>query len=180
MASGRRGCRLFRRIGFAAKAVIISIAFVVPLLGLLGWKLQTLTDQALQSRMDATRAARRGSPTAILVWAHGLETAGQMPRQQAQQLAMRAVAALRYDGREYFWINDMQPRMVMHPIKPELDGKDLSQSKDPNGFALFNAFVDTVRRDGHGFVAYQWPKPGSDKPVDKISYVQGFEPWGVG
>jgi signal transduction histidine kinase len=40
------------------------------------------------------------------------------------------------------------------------------------------AFVDTVRQHGKGFVDYQWPKPGSDKPVDKVSYVQGFEPWG--
>jgi methyl-accepting chemotaxis protein len=37
--------------------------------------------------------------------------------------------------------------------------------------------VAVVRNDGKGFVAYQWPKPGSDKPVDKISFVQGFEPW---
>jgi methyl-accepting chemotaxis protein len=50
--------------------------------------------------------------------------------------------------------------------------------KDPNGFALFKAFVAKVRKDGKGFVAYQWPKPGSEKPVDKVSYVQGFAPWG--
>ena len=72
----------------------------------------------------------------------------------------------------------MQPRMVMHAIKPELDGKDLSDFKDPNGKRLFMAFVDTVRQHGKGYVDYQWPKPGFDKPVDKVSYVQGFEPWG--
>ena len=91
---------------------------------------------------------------------------------------MQAIQKLRYDGNEYFWINDMQPRMVMHPVKPELDGKELADLKDPNGFALFSAFVAKVRESGKGFVAYQWPKPGNDKPVDKISYVQGFEPWG--
>jgi signal transduction histidine kinase len=32
--------------------------------------------------------------------------------------------------------------------------------KDPNGFALFKAFVAKVRKDGKGFVDYQWPKPG--------------------
>ena len=66
----------------------------------------------------------------------------------------------------------------MHPIKPELNGRDVSGVKDPNGLHLFRAFVAKVREGGKGFVAYQWPKPGSDKPVDKISYVQGFEPWG--
>lgn len=72
----------------------------------------------------------------------------------------------------------MDVRVVMHPIKPELNGKDASGVKDPNGKAVFVAFVDQVRRAGKGFVEYQWPKPGSDQPVDKLSYVEGFEPWG--
>ena len=106
------------------------------------------------------------------------EAAGSMTREQAQALAIRQIQKLRYDEKEYFWINDMQPRMVMHPIKPNLNGKELGEMKDPNGLALFSAMVAVVRKDGKGFVAYQWPKPGSDKPVDKISFVQGFEPWG--
>ena len=171
------GVRLFRKLRFTAKAVIISLAFLLPLLGLLAWQLKTQSDQAMQSRMDATRQHVEIAH-GIIAWAHAQEAAGKMPREAAQQLARQAVATLRYDANEYFWINDMQPRMVMHPIKPELDAKDLADMKDPNGFALFSAFVATVRKDGKGFVAYQWPKPGSDRPVDKISYVQGFEPWG--
>lgn len=68
--------------------------------------------------------------------------------------------------------------MVIHPFKPELNGKFMGDMKDPNGFPLFQAFVQTGRQGGKGFVNYQWPKPGHDQPVDKISYVQGFEPWG--
>jgi methyl-accepting chemotaxis protein len=66
----------------------------------------------------------------------------------------------------------------MHPTKPELDGKDLSDDADPNGKRLFVEFVDVARRKGAGFVAYLWPKPGSSEPVRKISYVKLFEPWG--
>jgi methyl-accepting chemotaxis protein len=72
----------------------------------------------------------------------------------------------------------MHPRMVMHPMRPELDGQDLTENKDPNGKRLFVAFVDEVKRSGSGFVAYEWPKPGADKPQPKLSYVQGFAPWG--
>src|SRR5690349_16693304 len=71
----------------------------------------------------------------------------------------------------------MQPRMLMHPTKPELNGKDLSAMKDPNGKFLFVDFVDAVRKNGAGFVAYEWPKPGFDKPQPKLSYVAGFAPW---
>jgi len=171
------GVRLFRTLRFKAKALIISLAFVIPMLSLLGWLMKTQADAAMHARMDATRQHVEVA-AGVLAWAQAQEAAGKMPREQAQQMAMRAVSGLRYDGKEYFWITDMQPRMLMHPLQPELDGTDLGTNQDPNGFALFNAFVDTVRKNGKGFVAYQWPKPGSETPVDKISYVQGFEPWG--
>ena len=72
----------------------------------------------------------------------------------------------------------MQVVMVMHPIRPELNGKNLSLNKDPNGKPLFTEFVRTVEASGAGFVPYLWPKPGSDTPVEKTSYVKGFAPWG--
>lgn len=68
--------------------------------------------------------------------------------------------------------------MVMHPTKPELDGKDLSEMKDPDGKHLFVSFAETVRAQGAGFVDYQWPKPGKDAPQPKLSFVTGFQPWG--
>jgi len=171
------GVRLFRSLHFASKAFIISLAFIVPMLALLVWLLTTQTSEAMQARMSSTRQlvdVARG----IVNSAQAEEAAGSMTREQAQALAIRQIQKLRYDEKEYFWINDMQPRMVMHPIKPDLNGKELGEMKDPNGLALFSAMVAVVRKDGKGFVAYQWPKPGSDKPVDKISFVQGFEPWG--
>jgi methyl-accepting chemotaxis protein len=68
--------------------------------------------------------------------------------------------------------------MVMHPFKPELDGKDLSQNTDPTGKRLFVEFVRVVKERGEGLVDYQWPKPGSSAPAPKVSYVKGFAPWG--
>ena len=59
-----------------------------------------------------------------------------------------------------------------------MDGKDLSDNKDPNGKRLFVAFVEKVKAEGAGFVDYYWPKPGQSKPVPKISYVKGFPEWG--
>ena len=171
------GVRLFRKLNFVSKALIITLAFAIPTGLLVIWLVRAQADDALQSRMNATRQHVEVAH-GIVVWAHAQEASGKLTREQAQKLARDAIAPLRYDGSEYFWINDMQPRMVMHPIKPDLDGSDLSGMKDPNGFALFKAFVATVQSQGKGFVSYQWPKPGSDKPVDKLSYVHGFAPWG--
>ena len=107
-----------------------------------------------------------------------LATEGRMTDPEARAAALDALKQLRYEEREYFWVNDLHPRMVMHPTKPELDGKDLSDDADPNGKKLFVEFVQTVRRSGAGYVDYLWPKPGASVPVRKISYVKLFERWG--
>ena len=108
---------------------------------------------------------------------HAAAQKGDIAAADAQKRAMARLAALRYGNNDYFWINDMQPRMVMHPMKPEMNGNDLSTNKDPNGKALFVEFVNVVRKDGAGFVSYEWPKPGFNQPQPKLSYVVGFAPW---
>lgn len=102
----------------------------------------------------------------------------QSSMEAAKRKALSEVKRLRYDESNYFWVNDLSPTMVMHPIKPSLDGKDLSNFKDPNGKALFVAMAERVKADGEGIVDYYWPKPGNEEPVAKVSYVKGFEPWG--
>ena len=108
---------------------------------------------------------------------HDLQQSGELAQDQAQKAALDAISKLRYDTDNYYWINDYTPNMVMHPMKPQLVGKSLSASKDPDGTYLFMEMVKIVRQQGEGFVPYKWPKPGFDDPVDKISYVKGFAPW---
>ena len=117
--------------------------------------------------------------TALGVLTHfqALEAGGTLSREAAQQGALAVLKALRYGRNDYLWVNDLQPRMVMHPMNPKLDGQDLSTYKDPDGKALFNEMV-VVAKNGGGVVAYRWPKPGASEPVPKVSYVKQFEPWG--
>ncbi|MDO9299500.1 methyl-accepting chemotaxis protein [Bradyrhizobium sp.] len=113
----------------------------------------------------------------ILKEEHALVQKGGITDADAQKRALARVATLRYGNNDYFWVNDMHPRMVMHPMRPEMNGNDISTFKDPNGKALFVDFVNVVKKDGAGFVPYEWPKPGFDKPQPKLSYVAGFAPW---
>jgi methyl-accepting chemotaxis protein len=141
------------------------------------WLLFGLKQSLLEDREVKTRNLVEAAVTLVEHY-HNLVSPGQLDEATAQKQAAQAVKAMRYDGKEYFWINDMQPRMVMHTTKPELDGKDLSNIKDPTGKPLFVEFVRMVREHGAGFVNYMWPKPGEKDPIDKISYVKGFAPWG--
>ncbi len=114
----------------------------------------------------------------VLTYYQQLEANGSMSTAEAQKAAMDQVRLIRYGQNDYFWINDMQPVMIMHPMKPELEGQDLSNTKDPNGKALFNEMVKVAKLKGGGLVDYQWAKPGEKNPVPKISYVELFKPWG--
>ena len=106
-----------------------------------------------------------------------LAASGALPEQQARQDALETLRALHYNGKEYFWVNDMQPRMLMHP-NPRLEGKDVGDMADPNGLQLFRVMVEVAKSQGSGFVGYLWPKPGSEQPVPKVSYVTAVPAWG--
>ena len=56
-------------------------------------------------------------------------------------------------------LQDMHPRMVMHPYRPDLNGQDLSDYRDPRGKRIFAEFADVVRRRREGLVAYVWQWP---------------------
>jgi len=114
---------------------------------------------------------------AVIAEQYAQEMAGKISREEAQERAKKTIRSMRYGGEGYLWINDFDRVMIMDPIKPELEGKDLTEFKDTAGRRIFLDFVDEARK-GSGFVAYLWPKPGQSEPAKKVSYVKGFAPWG--
>jgi methyl-accepting chemotaxis protein len=165
------------KLNVAAKIQAITIVAILGLAAVVGLAAYGLRDAVTGARALKTRDLVEATH-GLLAHFEAEERAGRMSRQDAQTAAAAAVKGMRYAGQEYFFITDMAPRMVMHPTKPNLDGKDLSEMRDPNGKALFREMVEVVKANGGGFVPYQWSKPGADQPVDKISYVKGFAPWG--
>ena len=104
-----------------------------------------------------------------------------MTLQEAQDEAIRVINNLKYGSefKDYFWITDMHPKMIIHPYRPDLKGKDLREHSDPEGKKLFVECVNTVKKSGEGFVDYMWQyKEDSTLIVQKLSYVKGFENWG--
>jgi len=85
--------------------------------------------------------------------------AGKMPLAQAQDLARSTLRRERFQSGNYVWINDLRPAMIMHPMKPDMEGKDLSGYHDPNGIALFIEMVRVCAAQGEGSVRYMWPSP---------------------
>ncbi len=92
--------------------------------------------------------------------------------------ALDQIGRIRLSDGNYFWVNDLRPHMVMHPVQPELDGTDLSQKTDTAGKRLFVEMAQVARDKGEGTVAYRFGKPGKGGDYQKLSYVKLFQPWG--
>jgi methyl-accepting chemotaxis protein len=168
--------KLLRSISIRARLTLIVSGVV---LGMAIMVAVNLTSQhtALYSQQQIKVKALVETAYSIIELHYKHQQSGALSEQQAQKMAADAIAKLRYEGKNYFWINDFQPAMVMHPFKPELEGKSLLNSKDPDGNFLFRQMVEMVETSDEGFVPYKWPKPGADEPVDKLSFVKGFKPW---
>ncbi len=113
----------------------------------------------------------------IIQFHYNAAKSGTMTEDEAQQKSKDLIRSLRYEGNEYFWINNMQAFMVAHPYF-ELEGKDQSELKDVKGKKIIVSFIEKVRTHNSGFVEYFWKKPNAEKHTPKIAYVKGFEPWG--
>lgn len=101
--------------------------------------------------------------------------------EEAQGIASSRIEKIRYgsENKDYFWITDLHPTMIMHPYTLELVGTDLTEYKDPNGKRLFVEAAGLVTEQGEGFIDYMWQwKDDSTRIVPKLSYVKGFKPWG--
>ncbi len=154
----------------ATPIIIFALTFVFYLIPEISDSIYGFKKNSLQNNIDI----------AYSISQHYYDEAslGKITEDEAKTKALQDIKSLRYEKTNYFWINDVQPKMIMHPIKPQLDGKDLSNNKDPDGKKLFVEMVDVAKKSGNGFVNYKWSKPGSDIPVNKISYIKLFKPWG--
>ncbi|MGN2429732.1 methyl-accepting chemotaxis protein [Pseudomonas syringae] len=166
-----------RSLSISRRLWLILIVSVLMLLVLAATLLRQTHEDLYRAKAEKTMHVVQ-TASGILTFYQGLEAAGSMTREAAQQQALKEIKSLRYSQSDYFWINDLQPVMIMHPTNPKLEGQNLSTIRDPDGFAVFNEMVTLVKSKGAGMVNYRWPKPGASEPVKKTSYVQLFQPWG--
>lgn len=101
--------------------------------------------------------------------------------EEAQLNSIKRIESIRYgeESKDYFWIIDLNPKMIMHPYRSELNGTMLNDYKDQAGKLLFVEAVKTVKANGEGYIDYMWQwKDDSTKIVPKLSYVKEYKKWG--
>ncbi|WP_158227240.1 methyl-accepting chemotaxis protein [Mangrovitalea sediminis] len=172
------GGGLISKLGtIQGKLYSLSVAFVALLIVVILLSLNNSYNRLVGERKNQIEGEVQTAATLIDGFVK-LAQSGKMSVEQAQAEAKRAVADLRFGKDGYFFITDMHPRMIMNPMMPKLDGRDLSDLKDPTGKRIIVDMVHVVQQQEAGFVSYLWPLPGSKKPVTKIGYVKGIPDWG--
>ncbi|PKG81349.1 methyl-accepting chemotaxis protein [Colwellia sp. 75C3] len=169
-------------MGFLRKFTIqqrLSMLVLLIIIGLSALDVMSLSEEykSMMKQKKHTTKELIDSAYGIVEHHYALHQAGEISEDKAKEQALSILASMRYDTNNYFWVNDFTPNMVMHPVKPQLNGKNVAGVKDPDGKALFVDMVNVAKTKGEGFVYYKWAKPGFDDPVDKIGFVKGFPPW---
>ena len=164
----------FRRIVVPALLAIILFvvtvfAFVIPAFN------KSAMQQKQSMLLELTNTA-----WSILQKYHNDHSSGLLPLEEAQKKAIAEIEALRYglEKKDYFWITDMTPAMIMHPYVQDLNGQSLTEFADPDGKKLFLEAREVAKTKGEGFVSYKWQfMDDSTNIVPKLSFVKVFEPW---
>ncbi len=154
-------------------AAVIIVVFVVFILGFV---LPSAT-RIIEERTEIQLMNLVDLPLSEIQRQYALFQGGELTEEEAKLNVLNIVKGYRYNEVEYFWINDMNGLMLMHPINEALNGTDVTTLKDPDGKFLFKDMIEVVAQKGEGIVRYQWPKPGSEAPQPKISFVKGFPEW---
>ena len=167
------GLRFFSRILLPALVAIFLFVGVTFLVIIPSYR---------ENLMEGKRETIRELTNTALSVMHKLDkmVSDTLSLDQAQEEAALIIGDMRYgpEQKDYFWITDTVPVMVMHPYRPGMIGMNLSDYRDNQGKNFFVDIVDIVRENGEGYIDYKWQwKDDSLTVVSKLSYVKAYEPW---
>ena len=170
----RTGKNFYLRIIFPTLLAIIL--FVISMFLII---IPLLKDELMEDKKEMIRELTN-SAWSILEEQHAKEEEGLLTKPEAQKRAIQTIQSLRYgkERKDYFWITNTTPVMVMHPYRNDLNGINLADYTDKHEKKMFREMAETAQKHGDGFVDYLWHcKDDQTKTVPKVSYVKSFTPW---
>jgi methyl-accepting chemotaxis protein len=169
---------MWKNFSLLTRMALIGIVPTVCFSGALFWIHSTIRDSHYEGKTEQIRELIQGAWSVVDYYGTQAST-GKMSTEAAQDAAKTAVRNMIYGRGEgmYFWINDLQPKMIMNPFFPQLVGKDLSEKKDPHGVYIFQEMVKVCQEKGEGVVRYSWPRNDTKQEAPKINYVKLYRPW---
>ena len=167
---------LLDKLKIGGRILLIVVGTIVGIVCVGGYALYEIRQNLFEDRKVKTEHVV-DTAHSILEYYAAEEKAGRLSQADAQDAAKKIITALRYGGKEYFWIETMDGVVVAHGGNPKTVGKDRKGDIDANGKAYTLEMIAAAKKGG-GFVEYLFPRPGKTEALPKISYVKPFDPWG--
>jgi methyl-accepting chemotaxis protein len=166
-----------KTLTFAQKLWLPLYLSLVCLTAITGFDAWSLRDVRIEER-KSDLANNADNVVSLVSQYAELERRGALTHDAAQQEALERIKGLRFGKDGYYTVMTDEPKMLMHPFRPELVGKVLGDFRDANGTPLYRDAVNVARANGSGFIRYVWPRPGEERPAPKLTRVATFKPWG--
>lgn len=168
----------------AALGIVIGVA--VGLIGVLTIRniSNSAYDEYAKAMDDGYRTEIKSqvqSVLAILQAEYDKAAAGEMTEEEAKAEAAEIVRAMRYrdDDSGYFWIDDKDYILVMHPILPEQEGNNRYDLQDQDGIMIIQSIMKVCQSaDKGGYNQFSFTKADGVTVAPKVAYSGYFEPWG--
>jgi len=174
---------MFRKLSFKRKILVLVVTAV------LGFVVLSVISTMRNERIVIE--GRRAELVTAVQSAYNIAAAyqaraasGAMPEAEARRAAIEAIRVARYGGAdgksEYFYIWTTDGSTVMHPMRPEWDGKPmLGKLLDANGGDTLKRLLDAVAADsgGRAFAQAYFPRPGQTRAVPKLQFGMKVGGW---
>lgn len=138
-------------------------------------------DTAVDDGYNSEIKSQVQSAISILQNQYNLYQAGEKTEAQAKEDAKEIIRILRYKDDEsgYFWIDDTDYTLIMHPILTEQEGNNRYELEDQNGVMIIQEIVKVCQSpDKGGYNEFYFTKSDGVTVAPKIAYSEIFEPWG--
>src|SRR5438046_70959 len=170
--------QLRHKIAFLAVLPLLAAVAAIGLIVVL--QAQRLADEQVmvteESLLTARRAELKHYVGLALTSIDHLYGAGRNDA-EAKSEAMRILRSMNYGDDGYFFVYDLEGHNLVHPRKPDFEGRDLWELRDPSGLAVIQSLIARAR-EGGGFQRYLWEKPSTGKMTQKLGYVVTLDRWG--
>lgn len=168
-----------RKMRISGRIYLLIAAAVIGMAGVFQYSMIRMEESLFAERSESTRRIVETAQSLITDIIKKEQAAGKS-LEDAKKVALERVQGIRYDGKEYIWINSLDGKMLMHPLRPDLNGKDILEIKDADGDKIFSDMNAIVKKDGKGLYTYFWPPDATAKK--KVSFVGGIQElgWVVG
>lgn len=165
--------------------IFVEVLFVcVVLIGLSGLSYRntskTTKDILYETTLESYKSEIKSevqSAISIISTCYDSYKSGDMTEEEAKSKALTVIRGIRYgdDNSGYFWIDDTNYNLVMHPILPEQEGNNRKDLTDKNGVKIIQEIMKVAKTGGYN--EFYFTKSDGKTVAPKVAYSQEFEAW---